>query len=196
MMEVNSVQWTSSPDERRGAWARVFLDDLDGFLLVRTSRRSGSRRITGLVLMPGEGDSMGQMLKDLPLSRIEFFLRQLPEMPAEVEHVDEDGAVEVFHDPLGTHIFKEWNRAEGASVRSVEGDRDEHRRPALTRPDKSGDDVFYKQVAEAYAEVMARTRAVAPTLAEEANVPVRTVHRWVAEARRRGFLPPTSRGRA
>lgn len=60
----------------------------------------------------------------------------------------------------------------------------------LSRPDGSNPDGFYRQVAEAYRDVLQTTPKVAKALAEEADVPVGTVHRWVMESRRRGFLPP------
>jgi hypothetical protein len=69
-------------------------------------------------------------------------------------------------------------------------------RKPLTRPDGSNPDAFYRQVAEAYRDVVQNNRKVAKVLAEEANVPVGTVHRWVLEARRRGFLPSARQGRA
>jgi hypothetical protein len=70
------------------------------------------------------------------------------------------------------------------------------RRKPLSRPDGSNPDAFYEQVAEAYREVVQNTRKVAVVLAEEADVPVGTVHRWILEARRRGFLPTARQGRA
>jgi hypothetical protein len=69
-------------------------------------------------------------------------------------------------------------------------------RKPLTRPDGSDPDAFYRQVADAYREVLQTNRKVAVVLAEEAKVPVGTVHRWVLEARRRGFLLPARQGRA
>jgi hypothetical protein len=66
----------------------------------------------------------------------------------------------------------------------------------LTRPNGKDPDAFYRQVAEAYRDVVQTTPKVAKVLADEANVPVGTVHRWVLEARRRGFLPPARQGRA
>jgi transposase len=66
----------------------------------------------------------------------------------------------------------------------------------LTRPDGRDPDGFYQQVAEAYRDVVQTTPKVAKALAEEANVPVGTVHRWIMEARRRGFLPSARQGRA
>ncbi len=70
-------------------------------------------------------------------------------------------------------------------------------RPPLTRPDPSGDlDQFYRRVADAYREFAKLSRAPAAAMANEAGVPVTTVHRWVREARRRGHLPPGRKGRA
>ncbi len=69
-------------------------------------------------------------------------------------------------------------------------------RAPLTRPDGKDPDAFYERVAVAYREMVLTHRNVAVALAEEANVPPGTVHRWVLEARRRGFLPPARQGRA
>jgi hypothetical protein len=69
------------------------------------------------------------------------------------------------------------------------------RRP-LPRPDGSDPEAFYRRVADAYNEVVSDTNAPAPLLAEESGVPVATVRGWIAEARRRGFLPAARRGRA
>lgn len=63
-------------------------------------------------------------------------------------------------------------------------------RPKLTRPTGDDPDKFYALVARAYREAAAETAKPAPLLAEEAGVPVATVRRWIAEARRRGQLPP------
>ena len=69
-------------------------------------------------------------------------------------------------------------------------------RTPLSRPDGKDPDGFYRQVADAYRDVALTTPKVAKVLAKEADVPVGTVHRWVLEARRRGFLPPARQGRA
>ncbi|WP_432169719.1 hypothetical protein [Streptomyces sp. 1222.5] len=63
-------------------------------------------------------------------------------------------------------------------------------RPKLTRPGGEDPEKFYALVARAYREVAAQTARPAPVLAEEAGVPVATTRRWIAEARRRGHLPP------
>jgi transposase-like protein len=69
-------------------------------------------------------------------------------------------------------------------------------RRQLTRPDPADPEEFYRLVATAYGEYAAESNAPAKGIAEEAGVPVTTVHRWIREARRRGFLPPARKGRA
>lgn len=66
----------------------------------------------------------------------------------------------------------------------------------LTRPDGSDPEKFYRQVALAYRQYAIETKAPARAIADEAQVPVTTVHRWIREARQRGFLPPGRKGRA
>jgi hypothetical protein len=70
------------------------------------------------------------------------------------------------------------------------------RRARLSRPDGRDPEKFYAAVAEAYKEYVTQTEKVAVKIAEEASVPVTTVHRWILEARRRGFLPAATKGRA
>ena len=67
----------------------------------------------------------------------------------------------------------------------------------LDVPSGGGDkgDDFYRSVADAYRYLAPRTRAVAKTIAEANGVRSGTVHRWVREARQRGFLGPASHGR-
>jgi len=71
------------------------------------------------------------------------------------------------------------------------------RRERITRPDRADPDAlewFYRDVGIAYKEYASMGRHPAPAIAEEAGVPVTTVHRWVRESRRRGFLPPGRKG--
>jgi hypothetical protein len=62
-------------------------------------------------------------------------------------------------------------------------------------PPQAKPDVFYKRVADIYRELVGWTNRPAVELAEANGVPVTTAHRWVKEARRRGFLPPGQKGR-
>jgi hypothetical protein len=65
-------------------------------------------------------------------------------------------------------------------------------------PRGPGLNAFYEAVAAAYRwlVVIKGSRRPALDLAEKNGVPVTTVHRWIAEARRRGVLEPGVRGRA
>jgi hypothetical protein len=62
--------------------------------------------------------------------------------------------------------------------------------PAGAKPDS-----FYQQVAKTYSHLARGSNRPAVELAEVNDVPVTTAHRWVKEARRRGFLPPGQKGR-
>jgi len=66
----------------------------------------------------------------------------------------------------------------------------------LSRPDGRNPDAFYEAVAAHYRWHAAVSPKPAARMAEASNVPVSTVHRWIREARLRGFLPPGKRGKA
>jgi hypothetical protein len=55
-------------------------------------------------------------------------------------------------------------------------------------------DEFLSDVARAYATACARREPPNKTLAADAQVPQRTVERWVYTARQRGIMPPTVKG--
>ncbi|MEX2556342.1 MAG: hypothetical protein WEB06_11990 [Actinomycetota bacterium] len=57
-------------------------------------------------------------------------------------------------------------------------------------------DDFYVTVGGLYRRLVANGVRPAPALAEANRVPETTVHRWIREARRRGFLAPGRKGRA
>ncbi len=57
-------------------------------------------------------------------------------------------------------------------------------------------DSFYRDVARAYLDLAQSSTRPAGELAETNGVPVTTAHRWIKEARRRGFLPPGRPGTA
>jgi hypothetical protein len=67
-------------------------------------------------------------------------------------------------------------------------------RHPLKRPDGSDPERFYAEVAAAYRSAAVESKKPAAVLANEAGVPVTTVHRWIREARRRGSLPAGQRG--
>lgn len=57
-------------------------------------------------------------------------------------------------------------------------------------------DEFYREVADRYHYATWYGQRPAADIAEVNDVPVKTVHRWIAEARKRGYLPPGQRGKA
>jgi transposase-like protein len=57
-------------------------------------------------------------------------------------------------------------------------------------------DDFYRHVAAAYLSLAQASSRPAAELAEANGVPVSTTHRWIKEARHRGFLPPGRPGKA
>lgn len=67
----------------------------------------------------------------------------------------------------------------------------------LVRPEsKPYPEAFWRDVAETYFRASTFSERPAAEIAEASGLPVRTVHRWVAEARKRGHLAPTRPGRA
>ena len=56
-------------------------------------------------------------------------------------------------------------------------------------------DDFLRTVARAYALAALKGLAPAPAIAELAGVSPRAVHKWVYTARKRGIMPPGTRGR-
>lgn len=57
-------------------------------------------------------------------------------------------------------------------------------------------DGFYREVADVYLDLAQGSPRPARDLADRHGVPVSTAHRWVKEARRRGFLPPGRPGKS
>jgi hypothetical protein len=67
-------------------------------------------------------------------------------------------------------------------------------RPEVTRS-RGRPDVFYREVADVYLDLAQASHRPASDIAAQHGVPVSTAHRWVKEARRRGFLPPGRPGK-
>ena len=129
-------------------------------------------------------DVTADRLRSIPVARIETLANTSPEFRPHVNGTPQNTMGQAFD-----AFRQESNRYILAKARR------KHRKP-LTRPDGSNPDAFYSQVADAYRDVVRNNRKVAVVLAKEADVPVGTVHRWILEARRRGFLPSARQGRA
>jgi hypothetical protein len=69
--------------------------------------------------------------------------------------------------------------------------------PVPVEPPREGlTDAFLQSVAENYTWARATRQRPAPFIASQTNSSVRTVHSWIAKARDRGMLKPTTKGRA
>jgi hypothetical protein len=150
------------------------------------AEKEGARgEIVGLVV---RGRNLTtEKLRSVPLAHIETLANTSPDFRPHVAGTEQH--------PIGKAFDQVGQQANKVLINEAYRKAQEPRTP-LSRPDGSDPDGFYRQVAEAYRDVVQTTPKVAKALAKEANVPVGTVHRWVLEARRRGFLPPARQGRA
>jgi hypothetical protein len=174
------------------------LTHLEGGWVLWSRSRSGTTeglRVFAQLLMPREGgpsevvrltvegrNLTADKLRTIPLGHIEAAAKANPDFSPHIEGQQ---------DPIGEGFDVIRRQANGHILAKA---RRKARKP-LTRPDGSNPDAFYQQVAGAYRDVIQDHRNVAVVLAKEADVPVGTVHRWIVEARRRGFLPAARVGR-
>lgn len=189
------VQETGAP-----GWFEVAFPDVVPRILIKAVEKDGRWVVGNLIVVSEALDSAA--LKSIPIARIESLLntrtvtaallgRQLdatqgpPEWmtPFRAEFEQLDTALSAYLDRSPRPSFPPSDTATP-------------QREALPRPDGTDPDAFYRRVAEAYNDAVRETSAPAKVLAEEAGVPPATVHRWIAESRRRGFLPPARKGRA
>jgi hypothetical protein len=116
-----------------------------------------------------------ELLRDVPLARIESAVN-----------------ADVNADPQ----MRQWVES-GTDEETLElARREASRRPKLKRPGRRRlDDKHYQRVAAAYKGAVAHGLHPSKTLAAESDTPPGTVNRWIAEARKRGYLPPGATGR-
>jgi hypothetical protein len=187
-------------------WGRgTGVDSVDVYAQLCADKEGGRGQIVQLFL---SGRNLTtDRLRSIPVAHIENLANTNPNFTPHIRG-DDNGLmaelVKQFHDEASQQINEVFTDSAGltdastivtASLTASASVRGRGHEP-LARPDGSNPDAFYKQVAEAYRDVLQTTNKVAKVLAEEANVPVGTVHRWIMEARRRGFLPAARQGRA
>ncbi|WP_433053405.1 hypothetical protein [Dactylosporangium sp. CS-033363] len=161
---------------------------LAGTVLVRVGVGPGGRLVlTGLRI---DGPPSAELLRAIPVGRIEA---------AANAQLSADGGTD------GTTAAVLGLRARPVAPRIAEDVGWEMVEPALAvvraAPAESvrlrgRPDIFYRQVADVYLEYAAASPRPACDLADRHGVPVSTAHRWVKEARRRGFLPPGRPGKS
>lgn len=206
---------------RPGGWLR--LQRTDGkasiYLRYQLSGPQGQERLTlQTVVMKGDDDEgeglSGRVWRAVPLSQVEQVLAPLtatdlpaPQAQAVAEMRDAfrpSGAEKSFTVDELDDYFEERSPVDDLIERIQSEVADAAKPPALTQPDVAElrppegrlTDDFLKKIAAAHRYYSAISKSPAKDIAEQARVPVRTVHRWVLKAREKGFLPPARRGRA
>lgn len=170
-------------------WYEWRQDDppLSGVVQVRITVGAGGRLVlTGLRI---EGTPSAELLRAIPVGRIEATAN------AQLSVVDAPlGTTPVVNvrprpvaPPVAEDVGWEMVGPELAVARAAHA--------AAGRP-RGRPDVFYRDVADVYLTFAQASARPACDLADQHGVPVSTAHRWVKEARRRGFLPPGRPGKS
>jgi hypothetical protein len=156
---------------------------LPGAVFVRLLRGPGGRLVLGGLRI--DGPPTAELLRAIPVGRIEAAanaqLAVVDDVSSEAEPVTLSRRTSHPADDITG-----WETSDPTAAVS---------RPAPGAARGRPDD-FYRDIARAYAELAQSSPRPASVLAEENGVPVTTAHRWVKEARRRGFLPAGRPGKA
>jgi hypothetical protein len=155
-------------------------------VLVRIAVGDGGRLVlTGLRI---DGSPSAELLRAIPVGRIEATAN------AQLCVIDD---VIVANTPVNP-------RTRPLAAPAAPGDGWETTDPAraiprVHRPEvarsRGRPDLFYREVADVYLDLAQASHRPASDIAAQHGVPVSTAHRWVKEARRRGFLPPGRPGK-
>jgi len=183
-----------------GGWAYVWVPGFAGRLYVRAVLGQvpppqqpelhiprAALKVVDLVI-DGEGEALGApFLRELPLGAIETLLnepvtyrRVLARLHEGPEHLDVATAI--------SH-FRVIEPRSGRAPRPTRPTGTVTSRPRIVRPQaRPLTDDFLQQIADFYVYVVANGERPLVAIEEEASVPRNTAARWVAMARRRGFL--------
>jgi hypothetical protein len=170
-----------------GGWVRYYDDQHPEPVWVRVQQTLGGRLVIRELYLSADND-LGterldsEQLRRLSLARIEAKLNQSKDLV--LKTIDEEPGPK---EPRGPAERSPMVRTTTTIHVHGEGLGPPHPRP---KPDS-----FYQQVARDYLDAASVSPRPAVNLAKGAGVPVSTVHGWVKEARRRGFLPPGQKGR-
>jgi len=159
---------------RRGGWLDVQPDDSGCEVRVRLRGREGGRLEIVEMRIADPTGLTGTSLRDIPLGQLEA-LANCPELAQSIR--DAMRGVTLTHFPIST-MEQPPIRLDVPSGRK--------RKP----------DDFYRAVAAAYRWLSHQSPRPAEEIATRNDVPVTTVHRWVKEARHRGFAVPGRRRRS
>jgi len=208
--------WTV--DYRPGGWARAQSGTVQLYLHLQPDDANDRRLRIYTAVLSADEPITEDLWRDVPISGIEHHLVSYawlssPEIDRALEALKQKMAVDGFTvqaledyfastPPLEVHGMipsAAWGRKASVALRGqtlVDGkplvDQFDLKRP------ESGvlTDDFLRNVAGFYMAMVEVKESPAPIIAARTGASVRTVHGWIAEARKRGFLPPASRGKA
>jgi hypothetical protein len=171
----------------KGGWVRYYDGQHPEPVWVRVQPTPGGRLVIRELYLSADNDLGTErldsdQLRRLSLARIESRVNQSKELV--LKQLDEEPGPK---EPRGPTEYSPMVRGSATVRVHGEGLAPPHPRP---KPDS-----FYQEVARDYLEAASVSARPAVNLAKGAGVPVTTVHGWVKEARRRGFLPPGQKGR-
>jgi hypothetical protein len=201
-----TAYWTTS--YRPGGWVRLDTHDQAPsgfrgkvFLQLQPSDDLGGRLLIHQALMTGDNPISARTWRQVPFAEVEAYavnpeVRSILELPVEItttvigdldKYFDDTekryGPATDFIPEMPYHPLMDLPHMH-ASYQPVQP------------PGGRITDDFLRHVATAYARATAEERAPGPAIAAEAGVPVRTVHGWITQARKKGMIPPGRRGRA
>lgn len=192
-LDLNAVVMRAAPHEPLSGrvWRRIPFSDLEEAL---------TAFVFGAVpplQLPSEVDVFDSTAEAFEFARREFFPGYHKGAPEDdCTDTPADELDELFSSQSDLSMIKLFD-AVFPLLTAGAGSSATEKPPAVT-PTGGGrlTDEFLNTVADAYRWFTDRGQAPAPGISELSGAPVRTVHRWVLEARKRGILPPARTGRA
>ena len=154
-----------------------------------------------VVMMAGQDDALSaRTWRRIPFSTVETYLnlsnaRDIVTAQCATPAPSLEGLERFFEESASYSTFT-VTEPSGMLVPDGADDEPARKLPQVKPPQGKLTDEFLKDVAAAYRWYADAQKAPAPAISEMAEVPVRTVHRWIYEARKRGILPPARTGRA
>jgi hypothetical protein len=173
----------------QGGWVRYYDTQHPEPVWVRVQATPDERLVIRELYLNADNDLGSEridtdQLRRLSPARIEASLNTPPSKALILEHL---GKAPGPKEPRGPAERTPMVRGKTSVHVLGEGLRPPPGRP---RPDS-----FYQDVANEYLLAASVNAGPAVVLATAAEVPVSTMHGWIKEARRRGFLPPGQKGR-
>lgn len=182
-----------------GGWVRVLSAELPGPLYVRvTDAGDGRLRVRDLFLQGDDEPVTAGHLRRLPVGAVEAAINDRGwTIRPRLDTSGPDLRTELGKTPWMRSVSTSRSTSWSVEIADQVGTTDGVDPPPLHRPPGRLSEDFFLAVARAYSRHASTPGArPGPELAKEAGVAVKTVHGWISEARKRGFLPPATKGRA